>query len=146
MGLFSRKKKKEEPIVEIQTPSAPPECKHKWKDFKRYIEWSYNPVFIDGIRQPYGELNIKKYEPFVCFWCKKREDVLLRSIHFDQIDEQEAKQRYEKAAADPEVLPREDIEDKIADMIHEIDREYIAIVEKMYPQKVGSVGITNETR
>ena len=51
MGLFSRKKKKEELTIEPQVPAVPPECKHKWKDFDWYVEWSYNPVYNNGVRE-----------------------------------------------------------------------------------------------
>ena len=56
MGLFSRKKKKEELTIEPQVPAVPPECKHKWKDFDWYVEWSYNPVYNNGVREPTANL------------------------------------------------------------------------------------------
>ena len=143
MGLFSRKKKKEPPI-EPQVPAAPPECKHKWKDFDWYVEWKYIPCMTDNgmiitKRENYGELDIKVKEPYVCIWCKKREDKILRSIHFDEIGEKEAKERFDEIRKNPHVRPREEIEDEIADMEHSIDREYLSIVETMYPKHLGSV-------
>lgn len=143
MGLFSRKKKKELPI-EPQVPAAPPECQHKWKDFDWYVEWNYFPSMTDNgmiitKRENYGELDIKIKEPYVCVWCKKREDKILRSIHFDKINEQEAKNRFAEICKNPHVRPREEIEDEIADMEHSIDREYLSIVETMYPKHLGSV-------
>lgn len=139
MGLFSRKKKKEEPIVEIQVPAAPPECKHKWKDFDWYVEWSYNPIYNNGVRETYGELDIKVIESYLCLWCHERHNKVLRSIHFDSINEQEAKERFDEICKNPHIRPREEIEDEIADMEHSIDREYLSIVETMYPKHLGSV-------
>lgn len=139
MGLFSRKKKKEELTIEPQVPAAPPECKHKWKDFDWYVEWSYHPKFYYDNRQDFGELDIKVIEPYCCIWCHKRHDKILRSIHFDEINEQEAKERFDEIRKNPHVRPREEIEDEIADMEHSIDREYLSIVETMYPKHLGSV-------
>lgn len=137
MGLFKRKRT-EEPIQEPITYEPPP-CKHKWRDFDWYIVWEYKPEYTyAGTREHYGELTIDVYEPYVCIWCKARENRKLRNIHFDKIDEQEAKARYEEIRKNPHVRPREDIEDEIADIEHNIDREYLAIAEKICPHRVGS--------
>lgn len=135
-----RKKKNDTEIMTIpEVVMEPAPCKHKWKDFDWYVTWNYKPHYdrIEERRLPYGELSIKVYEPYVCIWCKERHDKLLRSIDFDKIDEQEAKERFDSILKNPHVRPREEIEDEIEDMKHDIDREYLAIVETVCPHRLG---------
>lgn len=119
MGWFSnRKQVEEQPIIE------PAPCKHKWKDFKWYID-----VKLDGNYTKYN-YGVCIYEPYVCVHCKERKDVELSTQWFPSIEKArgyltEICEKYEDYLGDKVI-----IEDEIHDM-QLVDREYLDAYEKL---------------
>lgn len=64
--FFNRNKNKNK---NENLPSTPPPCKHKWKDF---------PWYIDSALFDNTKLHIRIIEPYVCIYCKKRKDIILK--------------------------------------------------------------------
>lgn len=128
MWFFKKKKK------EVITPSTPikRECQHKWKDFPWYIDarWGRFP----NNKNYWCDIELK--EPYVCIWCKKREDILLKKWHREPIREEdiitlvnEINTRHKS-----KIKSREEIEDEIQDFLHDVDRTYLQIYEKIHNQ------------
>ncbi len=63
MAFWDRKKKKDE------QPLMPPPCRHRWKDFPWYI----NAEYFSGV----DRFEFRVYEPYVCIYCKERQDKLI---------------------------------------------------------------------
>ena len=124
MGLF----KKKEPPVPVQVPKK---CAHKWKDFDWYMYSSYNKY--------YQNLHIEIIEPYVCVWCKERENKVLFSNDFDIKSYGAALQKADEIhdLYKDKIKPRAIVEDQIADMQHSIDHDYLRIVAKCFPDKLG---------
>ena len=123
--MFWKKKKKETITFAEPQVYIPPQCSHKWRDFKWYMTAEYN----DG----YDTYSIKIIEPYVCIWCGERKDVVLHSItrqgKYQRFAEtlKELKQMY-----GDNIQPRAIIEDQIADQ-QLVDREYLKIVDNIFP-------------
>lgn len=118
--FFNRKKNRNSPL-----PSPP--CNHKWKDF---------PWYIDAVLYGGSELHVKIVEPYVCIYCKKRKDVILKeqthlnytvSKAYDFILSLEEK--YKDFIKDEAV-----VNDMINDMIL-VDREYLRLYEEVVNNK-----------
>ena len=128
-------KKKEPEVAPQSPPEIKHECFHKWKDFDWYIDFIYNRY--SG--RPYGQTEIKIIEPYVCVLCGKREDKILMRYYNDAISEEDARKQLRKITDEHKsfLKSRLQIEDEIADMQHHVDREYLQIMEKLYPHKLG---------
>lgn len=112
---FKRKKRAEE-------KPEPAPCRHKWQDFPWIMRFYYN----------YGEgtLRVEVVEPYVCIYCKERQDRLLirdwyNEISGEQIDRliQEYKEKYKEHCEHEAV-----IEDKINDF-QLVDREWLEFAD-----------------
>ena len=144
MNLFKRKKEPKIEYVLTSTTEIPKKCEHIWKDFSPYIIYKYNPLFSNYKRTEYGELKIKIIEPYVCCKCYEREDIELYSLYFDHIKESDAIKKFEQIKQENDFLkPRPIVEDEIADMRHQIDRDFLRMLAVYRPATVGS-GISND--
>lgn len=119
MSIFKKKK------VEIQ--EKPQECAHKWKDFHWYLDAQYYKA-QGGRRYMY---NYTIYEPYVCIYCHKRENVVLEEqrfsdCHFDWIlkDIERIKTTFS------ELRERAEVENEINDYI-KVDRDYLKIMDML---------------
>ena len=128
-------KKKESEIVPQPPSEIKHECSHKWKDFDWYIDFIYNRYY----GQLYGQTEIKIIEPYVCVLCGKREDKQLMCYYNDKISEEDARKQLREITDEHKsfLKSRLQIEDEIADMQHHIDREYLQIMENLFPHRVG---------
>ena len=126
--MFRKKKEKTLP-VEL------PACQHRWKDFPWFIKESYSQRANGTIAY---EITI--YEPYCCIWCKVLKTVELYDEKGVASDLKDFKNRLAKAADNcgDHLLPRVQVFDMIEDMRHNIDREYLDLIDKMYPHRVGS--------
>ena len=134
MNWFKKNKNSNECKQEESIISKPP-CNHKWRDFDWYIITDYKAKDDSKV----GEFTAELIEPYVCCWCKKREDHVLSRIEatnipYKEIDNQikEWKTEYKE-----HIRGRAIIEDQIQDMQRSIDREYLDIVAACYPEKLG---------
>lgn len=127
MGLFNRKKQASPPSPMI--PISKPKCQHKWRDFNWYLEYNYNDNHL--------EIWIK--EPYVCCWCKERKDIILEHITYSYISDKKFQTTIEELEKQysSHLKKRALIEDEIEDMRQNIDREYLAIVARCFPEKLG---------
>lgn len=110
-------RKKNETIKEV----VPPECDHKWKDFKWYIR----------VDRPLDSYTLKILEPYVCIHCKKRKDIVLFQEQIrgrEQVDKrvEELVSFYKDYLQDIAIL-----EDEINDF-QLVDRDYLKIAENLY--------------
>lgn len=134
---FRKKNKKEEQNQVIQPIIIEnPKCSHKWVDFDLYFLESYKP--LQSTSGEYRSFKWEIIEPYVCCWCKKRDNVILAQqtgeIYTNQYNDAL------KAFITPyqeRLKPKGLVEDQIQDMLHCIDREYLTIVASMYPEKLG---------
>ena len=128
MKLFKKK-----PPQEIQ-PIVKQECKHKWQDFDWYLSEEYRVENAHKIIYSW-----KVYEPYVCCWCHKRKDVLLYKENGSVSTFKQYNKRLQvfKLNCGSNLKPTPLVEDKISDMIHSVDRTYLNIVAKLYPEKLG---------
>ena len=134
--FFKLKKKQEkEEKNKIESFSTPVECHHKWRDFDWYVNFHYQRY----ISSPYGNVKIEIIEPYVCCLCGKRENKVLMRWYDDKIEEKNARVQLNKILDEykDNLKPRLKIEDEISDMQHHVDREYLQLLEKLYPYKVG---------
>ena len=137
MGWFSRRKQEvKEPVV-----SEPIPCRHKWKDFKWYIDVKRKSEM--GYYTVMDCFTVDIYEPYVCVCCKERKDVKLSSQTFLKVDAarkyfEDITKRYADHLGDKAL-----IEDEINDM-QLVDREYIEAYEKLLRMK-NNPPITIET-
>lgn len=128
MRLFKKK-----PPQEIQ-PIVKQECKHKWQDFNWYLKEEYHQLPTGPIRYSW-----KIMEPYVCCWCHKRKDVILYQESGEVSNFKNYNKRLEmfKLHCGNNLKPTPYVEDKVSDMIHSIDRTYLNIVAKLYPERLG---------
>ena len=122
MGLFGRKKKKEE-TVELNI--SPPKHEHTWKDFPWYMETAYNGT------NKWATFRI--IEPYVCITCGERKNVKLESEELTNISPQERenwyrqiKQKYKRY-----LKPRAVVEDMINNVLLVKDPDFLDMVEEM---------------
>lgn len=117
MAFWNRKKKKDE------QPLMPPPCRHRWKDFPWYIDAEY---FSGADR-----FEFRVYEPYVCIYCKERQDKLIFE-YISSISKKEANKYIEdfEEKYDEHLEDRVIIEDMITDM-QLVDREYLNIYESL---------------
>ena len=117
MAFWNRKKKKDE------QPLMPPPCRHRWKDFPWYI----NAEYFSGI----DRFEFRVYEPYVCIYCKERQDKLIFEF-ISSISKKEADKYIEnfEEKYDEHLEDRVIIEDMITDM-QLVDREYLNIYESL---------------
>ena len=117
MAFWNRKKKKDE------QPSMPPPCRHRWKDFPWYI----NAEYFSGI----DRFEFRVYEPYVCIYCKERQDKLIFEF-ISSISKKEANKYIEdfEEKYDEHLKDRVIVEDMITDM-QLVDREYLNIYESL---------------
>lgn len=137
-------KKKKESVIEI--PVVPKECSHIWCDFSPYMSSFWQVYYNDANRkrkkeEQLGVLKIKIFEPYVCVLCHKREDATLLTKEIKDITRDAAlkiisdtQNRYDKFCA-----PHAEVEDKINDLIHNINREFLERIALYQPEKVGSI-------
>lgn len=118
--FFNRKKNKNSPL-----PSPP--CNHKWKDFPWYIE----STLFDN-----GKLLVEIIEPYVCIYCKKQKNIILKKITRSNITRSganelicELEEKYKDFIKDEAV-----VNDMINDMIL-VDREYLRLYEEVVNNK-----------
>ena len=138
-------KKKKKDNVFAATPQQlitkqPKECQHKWRDFEPILYSSYNFYYKDYKQSKYGRLHIRLVEPYVCCLCLKREDRELCSWEFENLTREEAYAKLQdfKQENAAYIAPRAKVEDEIADMQHNIDREFLRNLALYHPEKVGS--------
>ena len=117
MAFWNRKKEKDE------QPPMPPPCRHRWKDFPWYVDAEY---FSGADR-----FEFRVYEPYVCIYCKERQDKLIFEF-ISSISKKEADKYIEdfEEKYDEHLEDRVIIEDMITDM-QLVDREYLNIYESL---------------
>lgn len=117
MAFWNRKKKKDE------QPLMPPPCRHRWKDFPWYVDAEY----FSGV----DRFEFRVYEPYVCIYCKERQDKLIFEF-ISSISKKEADKYIEdfEEKYDEHIEDRVIIEDMITDM-QLVDREYLDIYESL---------------
>lgn len=138
MSWFKRKNKKEENnLSSEQSSSITPKCSHKWVDFDLYFRFTKN-IHHDTYGKEYYTYKWEIVEPYVCCWCKEREDKVLASCEGTNYpgDYEKELTNFLKEYKD-HLSPKGLIEDKIQDMLHSIDREYLSIVASMFPERLG---------
>jgi hypothetical protein len=62
--------------------STPKTCAHSWKDFPWYIK----SIYYTDVR----ELKAEIYEPYVCIYCRQREDKLLEKFERSNVTREQA--------------------------------------------------------
>ena len=127
-------KKKKEPEL-IAPVFEPQPCKHKWRDFDWYIEYYWESEYGGNHRT----LIIKIIEPYVCCWCKERKNHVLQQTIFRNLSPKNLNEAIADVTKDykTRIKERAIVEDEIADMQMSIDREYLEIVAKCFPEKLG---------
>lgn len=126
MKLFTRKQSKEIPEVILPQPQSQ-ECQHKWQDFPWYITSSLSN----------DRYSIDVYEPYVCIFCGKRNDIKL--AHYDGSGHNAYKQGKEaidwlKRNFENHIRERIEIEDMVHDM-QNVDREFLQWYHFLHGQK-----------
>ena len=105
------------------TPKKPPPCEHKWRD----CEFWYMEFRADD-----SMLGYKIFEPYVCIYCKKRDDKLLQKgvelISPERSADDIIREFYDRF---PALRPRAVVEDAVNDMIM-VDREHLRIVDILH--------------
>ena len=143
MWLF-KKRKKENDVFASGAPTPPSfepkKCNHKWCDFDPYIKYQYTPYYKDNKLTKYGRLNIRMIETYVCCLCLEREDYELVSWNYENLTQEEAYQRVKDFKEEHKGMYkiRAEVEEKIADMIHNIDRDFLRNLAMLHPEKLGS--------
>ena len=137
MFNFKRTKvKKEEEVVSVSAPIEikPPECSHKWKDFHPFLKESYSHRSNDSVQFCWEIV-----EPYVCCWCKKRDDQILvkNSGIANNIEDYNRRLENFKKPYLSILQPEGIVINEVQDMIHSIDREYLEIVASCFPEKPG---------
>lgn len=119
--FFNRNKNKN------KNPPSPPPCNHKWKDFPWYI----NSTLFDN-----GKLLVEIIESYVCIYCKKQKNIVLKKITRSNITRSganelicELKETYKDYIKDEAI-----VNDMINDMIL-VDREYLRLYEEVVNNK-----------
>ena len=120
--FFNRNKNKNK-----NPPPSPPPCNHKWKDFPWYI----NSTLFDN-----GKFLIEIIEPYVCIYCKKQKNIVLKKITRSNITRSganeficELEEKYKDYIKDKAI-----VNDMINDMIL-VDREYLRLYEEVVNNK-----------
>lgn len=106
-----------------QEPSTPPPCEHKWRDCEFwYMEFRADDSMFD----------YKIFEPYVCIYCKKRDDKLLQKgvelISPKRSADDIIREFYDRF---PALRPRAVVEDAVNDMIM-VDREHLRMVDILH--------------
>ena len=119
--FFNRKKNKN------KNPPPPPPCNHKWKDFPWYIESS----LFDN-----GNFLVEIIEPYVCIYCKKQKNIVLKKITRSNI----TRSRADELICELEEKYKDHIKDEaiVNDMINDmilVDREYLRLYEEVVNNK-----------
>ena len=122
MGIFKRKKP--DPIIPIEVPESPPH-EHTWKDMPWYMETDYS-----GSNKT---ASYKIIEPFICVTCGKRENKILETQSWSNIDAETREKMYEEIRKRYRkyMRPRAVVEDMINNILMVKDPEYLAMVEQM---------------
>jgi hypothetical protein len=106
-----------------QEPHKPPPCEHKWRD----CEFWYMEFQADDSMFAY-----KIFEPYICIYCKKREDKLLQKgvelISPERSADDIIREFYDKF---PALRPRAVVEDAVNDIIM-VDREHLRMVDILH--------------
>lgn len=117
--MWPFKKKKPVPAV-----VEPPPCKHKWQDFPWIMRFYYD--------YDQRELKVEIIEPYVCIYCKERQDrVLIKDWYTNENKKEidrlmdEYREKY-KDYIEPEAI----VEDKINDY-QMVDREWLEIANML---------------
>ena len=106
-----------------QEPPKPPPCAHKWRDCEYwYMEFKADDSVFD----------YKILEPYICIYCKKREDkalqkgteIITKSRSADDI----IRELYDKF---PALRPRAVVADAVNDMLM-VDREHLRMVDILH--------------
>ena len=105
------------------TPKKPPPCEHKWRDCEFwYMEFRADDSMFD----------YKIFEPYVCIYCKKRDDKLLQKgvelISPERSADDIIREFYDRF---PALRPRAVVEDAVNDMIM-VDREHLRMVDILH--------------
>lgn len=118
MAFWDKKKKQEQ-----DKKVTPPECHHHWKDFPWYIKSEYSQN---------GYFSFHVYEPYVCIYCKKRQDKLLYEFDTFFPDVKKAHKFVNEFEEEHKDRLQDQVitEDEIADM-QLVDREYLEIYEAL---------------
>lgn len=109
--------KKKKPVPAVVEPQP---CKHKWQDFPWIMSFYYD----------YGQQTLKVIinEPYVCIYCKERQDRVLTRDWYTGVDKEEIDRlmdKYREKFKD-RVEPKAVVEDKINDY-QMVDREWLEI-------------------
>lgn len=114
--------------------APPPPCNHKWKDFDPYVEasWDVSSRYAGKER---GDLHMLLIEPYVCVWCKKRENRVLVQAHWFDIteDAREAHILHWEDQYGDLIKPKGKVEDKVQDFIM-LDPPYLEAYDRLHPQ------------
>lgn len=150
MSWFKKKKEVHSSEKETSILYTPEKCEHLW--------WDSSPYFIFSWRAYHDERNWKKekekqlgcltakiYETYICCKCKERDDTVLQTIEIEDITRDNALIEIEKRKAEYKDFckPRAEVEDKINDVLHNIDRELLNTLALYQPKAVGSVISSN---
>lgn len=106
-----------------QEPPKPPPCAHKWRDCEYwYMEYEWNASVF----------KYKIFEPYVCIYCKRRDDKALESgtepITSSRSADDIIQWLYDRF---PAIRPRAVVEDAVNDMIM-VDREHLRMVDILH--------------
>jgi hypothetical protein len=146
MAWFNFRKKKEE--VKLETSYETPreqKCSHLWCDFPPYLEfwWTcyrneYNKRLAK--EKQLGWLSAEITESYVCCKCSERDDKVLYRIKIEDITRNDALVEIERIKKDHKDFckPRAEVEDKISDLQHKINRDLLRSLSLYNPAMVGS--------
>ena len=146
MAWFNFKKKKEE--VKLETSYEPPQeqkCSHLWCDFPPYLEfwWTcYHNEYNKRLakEKQLGWLSAEITESYVCCKCSERDDKVLYRIKIEDITRNDALVEIDRIKKEHKDFckPRAEVEDKISDLQHKINRDLLRSLSLYNPAMVGS--------
>jgi len=119
------------------TDTGPPPCNHQWVDFPWYSCIKYNRY----TNMPkYGSVQIDIIEPYVCCFCKERENKVLVHYYDEYIKKEAAFERYNEICSmyEKQLQPRAIVEDQIADLQKSIDKDYLKALAILHPERLGA--------
>lgn len=150
MSWFKKKKEVHSPKEETSILYTSKECEHLWWDSSPYFIFSWNVYCNESNKRKekerqLGRLIVKIYETYVCCKCRQREDIVLQTIEIEDITRDNALIEIEKIKTEHKDFckPRAEVEDKINDVLHNIDRELLNTLALYQPKTVGSVISSN---
>lgn len=146
MAWFNFRKKKEE--VKLETSCETPQeqkCSHLWCDFPPYLEFWWTCYYNEFNKKrekerQLGRLKAEIIESYICCKCSERDNKVLHHIEIEDITRNEALGEIEKIKKEYQGFckPRAEVEDKISDLQHKINRDLLRSLSLYNPAMVGS--------